>query len=308
MTAPRLDEIKTATPRLLALLEQDYAPQHQRRNALLRDWDKPAYQVLGAAPVLPSWKWTNPYTHPDASLLTIDVNGAWLAAATCVTVAWGPLVHAGAQTGYRRLPGYYYTEIPEGSWADLRIPHPLGTSRHDGTMVWLPEPVMSLLQDLAHRGDWPEIRIYDAWLPDGDIAVRMTRWANEIQRRRLLLIEGGDATRHELADLKVAYAQAVQIMDGSPGKDGKPRCYLRRPDWQHAIKAMHAVNTWRKLYACAQNGHAPAAVREVDAVDFTLEDLIAIQQMTTGDRRGPLRIDQTGRALGAFKIKGGQHT
>lgn len=308
--SPSPQAARPASPRLLALLEGECAPALRGRKALLRGWDKPAYQILGGAPVLPSWKWTNPYTRPEATRITTDVNGAWLAAASCVNVAWGGLVHAGAQTEYRRRPGYYYTQIPEGSWADLRMPHPLGTSRYDAGMVWLPEPVMTLLQDLNRRGDWPDIRIYDAWLPqdtaDGQEgpSVRLSTWVSEVQRQRLALIAGGDETRAQLADFKVAYAQAVEMMHGPLDDQGKPKCYLRRPDWQHAIKAMHAANTWRKAYACALAGHAPAAVGGVDALDFTAEDLIAIQQLTTGERRGPLRIDQSGRSLGALKITG----
>ena len=279
------------SPRLLAMLEGDYLPRARGRDALRRSKTPPPDAVLRSVRV-PSWRWV--YKGPDAKarlaqeMVYLDANAAWLTAASSVNVARDELQHTGPLAFYPRLPGYYQVLIgDEDPWDDVRLMSPLGQAAHREA-VWLPEPVVTLLAELAQKDQWPELVILDSWTSTEKC--RLTAWTNQLRAMRVDLIESGD--KQALARFKVAYSQAVTMIQGDE------QCQMRRADWHHAIRAQHTANLWRKTWKCVNAGHGPIASGKVDALMFTQGDFMAIQQLTPP----PLRLDQSGMTFGTFKV------
>ena len=79
---------------------------------------------------------------------------------------------------------------------------------------------------------------------------------------------------------------------------GHELCTIRRPDWYHAIHAQHRATMWRKLWRAVEAGVGPVRCAAIDAAEFTDA---AYQFILTMDKP-PLRIDNTGRSFGSFKV------
>lgn len=283
-------------PRLLALLEGAYLPTARGRRAYKRP-PQPPDEVLRSVRT-PAWNWT--YHGPDVAeklaqgladgVVNLDANAAYVTSASSVSIARDQLERTGPLDAYHRWPGFYQVELgpqdPWQEWGDTRLMSPLGQGVWR-PVVWLSEPTVTLLTDLAQKDRWPSVTIMDSWTSPEK--ARLTAWTDQLRAMRTELITLGDTAGY--ARFKIAYSQAVQMVKGHK------LCEIQRPDWYHAIHAQHTANLWRKAWNCVKAGHGPLSSGRVDALTFTRSDLDALQNLTPP----PLRIDQSGLAFGTFK-------
>lgn len=282
-------------PRILAALEGPYAPLRRGTEPY---WAPPLPGATWAAYVPAGYQWARPY---EGRAVTLDRSGAWITAASSVTVAHGALDHTG-ETEFSGAPGYY--KIIRHPWHEGdRMPDPLGGIRTDE--VWVPHPIVALLRDLAEQGRWADVAILDSWTGE---PARLREWAsfaNALRDHAIAQHGRGDA----YDAVKTAFAQAVSLMLGYIDEKNGHRawkCRARRPDWRHAIQAQAVASQWRWAddlrRTCPQ--HPPVALRNVDEIVLPAD---ALPIVTTHDRPGgrkPLQLDPLGVALGTFKVKG----
>lgn len=276
-------------PRLLAMLEGDFLPTVRGRKAYKRPTAPPEHILRQVR--TPKWNWH--YQGPDmASLLaqetvTLDANAAYLTSASSATVARDALQHTGPWTKYERHPGFYQLMIDPDAWQSTQFVSPLGEGVHR-EIQWLPEPTVTLLQELVRADLWPPLVIIDSYTSPEK--ARMTKWTDQLRTLRADIILTG--SREDYEAFKVAYSQAVQMLNGSD------KCQIRRHDWYHAIQSQHTANIWRKAWKCVEAGCGPVSSGRVDALTFTKEAFMASQQT----QPPLLRLDQTGLTFGTFKV------
>jgi hypothetical protein len=288
--------------RALDMLTNDYAPTIKGREPFWRPRAAPVTDQVR----VPAWDWTNPALDPDADLVTLDVNAAYLAALSSATFAHGALIHD--DTPHGQAPGFYLVDVH--AWQDHRMPSPLGLQPVDAERVWIAHPTLDVLQALSESeyGYWPDVRIYDAWT--SPTSCRLRKWTSEVRddrreavraRNAAKLADDHDAYAEADADyeaIKLGYSQAVQLMRG-PQEGEKTKSSVHRPDWYATIHAQHAANMWRRAWNCVQVGHGPAWMGATDAIRWTADDLRAIHV-----RCAPmLKMDQTGESIGTLKIR-----
>lgn len=252
---------------------------------------------------VPSWNWTAPLDVPaGADVLTLDANGAYLAAIGSVTIAHAHLSHTGAveePIGPKEvLPGYY--KIREIYWGlDDRIVSPMGedpTTRE----VWIAHPTLILLLELLDQGVIGGLDITDSWT--SRVKTDFLKWAAHMRNVRRDIMDRRDAAEtgpaRQLMDdkyeaFKEGYSVALSMM-----KTGKG-CNTCRPDWATAVYAQHAANTWRKAWKYTATGRPLVRMGSTDEISILAADLPAVMSRP----QPPFRVDETGRALGAMKTK-----
>lgn len=264
----------------------------------------------------PVWRWERPGATAGTELVDLDVNAAYLSAASSLTVAHGALEREHVPA-WAALPGYYL--IDWHPWPAVGdIMSPLGTNDPaDIGPVWVAHPTVGLLVDLAKTGYWPNVVIHDAYTCS--TPARLRKWAETIRDDRAAVIAQRDAAapgsaahasalqRYE--DIKHGYAMAVQMLNtpydppGTPREQQRKRNRAYRPDWYAAIHAQHAANTWRKAWRCLLAGHGPASAGSVDRLTFEVNAFHAIEATAPC----PIRMDPSGSTLGSFKVSGGPY-
>lgn len=276
-------------PRLLALLEGDCLPTLRGRSLLKRGPELPG--ALLRAVRVPTWNWryraADWRDRWDAETVLLDANAAYLSSAASCRVSLNGLTHTGPLTEYNRYPGYYQLGVDPGAWQDMRLMSPLGQAVHRD-MVWLAEPTVTLLSELARVGDWPEFEIHDSWTDTAKVP--LTRWTDELRDMRAVLIESGDRAGYDA--FKIAYSQAIQMLRGDD------KTIMRRADMNDAVRAQHNANIWRKAWNCVKAGHGPLASGRVDALTFRKDDVMALSSLMPP----PIRLDQQDLTFGTFKI------
>lgn len=264
----------------------------------------------------PAWSWRqNRKWQPGAEITTLDVNAAYLAAASSVTLAHGALlpVRGGGDFAnyYAKSPGFYMIDFHE--WMAGLVVSPLGGITRgdlaDHTHMWVAHPTLELLDSLSRDGYWPEVEIRAAFICREKVSLR--KWAEKVRDDRAAVINrmldnpADDDARARYEEIKTGYAVAVQMLLTPPDKKGTPpeqrqkknRAY--RPDWTMAIWAQHAANTWRKAWRAALVGCSPVAMGSVDELTFLREDF---EELGCAERT-PFRLDNTGQTLGSLKVK-----
>lgn len=285
------------TYRALDMLEGHYAPKAGRGRDRRGPYWRPRPAPISSVHT-PAWDWESvSRTDGARGLVTLDVNAAFLAAASSVKVAHGQLEHTGPGMG-QLLPGYY--KIRAHSWPPGSIVSPLG-SAPTKPEIWVAHPTLKLLQDREEEGCWPETMVLDSWTCP--VGVGLQSWTTEVRDDRARALDTMTLTDPQSADyeqakikyeaIKLGYSQAIQLM-----LKGE-KCRAHRPDWVHAIWAQHAANTWRKAWNCEQAGCGPARMANVDELTFDYDDYMAIMAY----EKPPIRVDQTGVTLGSLKIK-----
>lgn len=224
------------------------------------------------------------------TVMTLDCNAAFLAAASTVEVAHGKLDRTKSIAFDPKRPGYWDIEI--FPWQVPSIWSPLGTAQAP-KRAWLTTPTVALLAQLVEAGYWPEIHVYDSWT--ASTKCRLRAWTDLISGHRREALIDGDTERYE--EIKLGYSQAVTTM----GLDKKSLCY--RPDWSQHIRAQHAANMWRKAWKAASYGCPVLASGTVDEVAVTLQGLQIMEEERLKGHRTPIRLDQSGHSLGSFKVK-----
>lgn len=297
----RIDEGKS--PRILDALETDFAPM---RGGRVPFWRPELPGITDIVHTLSGWTWSREY---DGDVVSLDRSGAYIAAASSVTVAHGPLTHTGPLDRFDGRPGYYLVDVHP--WHEEEsLPHPLGRPIKD--QLWVPHPTVALLVDLADAGRWPDVTILDSYTGD---PCRLKDWAQHINALRTHAITGYGRDSDQASAVKESYGMAFSMMLGSWNEAGTGRvwkCKARRPDWTHSIYAQSSATLYR--WADDIRQMVPADLRPVGLknVDELVIPAAALEIVTTTERPGgrkPMVIDADGLRLGSFKVKigGGDH-
>lgn len=305
--APRRVEPAPAAPaaadpddkplRLLKMLETSHAPTRKVGNVLKPPVLCPALPgITGVVHVVAGYAWKRPHR---GKTIRLDRTAAFLSAAASVRVAHGPLEHTGALNAFDRNRAGYYL-ITAHRWAWDHMPNPLGNPR--APEIWVPAPTLQLLVALADQDRWADVDILDSYTAAG---VPLTTWTNSVKAIRASIVGkyGRDSKSYD--DFKVAYSQAITLMIGSdnPGHGRRWKCKAQRPDWTHAIHAQAAANMWRSADSCAAAGAMPVALVNIDELHLEESARPMIEQIITGERVGPIKMDPDGIKLGTFKVK-----
>lgn len=259
---------------------------------------------------LPRWNWRSvKEVPPGQRSLTLDVNGAYFAATGGVDIAHSHLKHSGE---YAALPssnavavGYYLITVPY--WGHTgTIVHPLGdsplTSR---STLWIAHPTLELLLELVEEGAIGDFGILDSWTTTQTTNFRS--WQALLRNTRKELIQDLRAFHPQGAPpecvcrtcemydkFKTGYSAALSMM-----LTGE-KCKSRRPDWAHAVQAHATASTWRKAWRFTLMPDVTLlAMGDTDEITILERDLALV----TARSRPPFRVDMSGLALGAFKIK-----
>lgn len=254
---------------------------------------------------VPNWSWRHPdyEKHDPADLVTLDVNGAYLAVLSGAKLSLSALKHTGPlKYPDHRLPGYYLVDVHR--WQDTRIVSPLGDSKL-GAKVWITAPTLEILQQLSGE-NWPETVVHDSWTaPEerngrGHGVTRLANWAAWLKELREAALDSGDPEYRE--DVKDAYGAAINMLLGNAeGADRKSK--IRRPDWNRTIRAAHSANQWRKAWRSLARGCEVLAMGNTDELTYHHDHVEILAKLATEDPKAPIKFDLTGRQLGAFKIK-----
>lgn len=240
-------------------------------------------------------------------LVELDANGAFVAAATSSTFAHCALENTGPlDLSSGAIPaGYLLVDVHQ--WQLGAPGSPLGSKRprlDANGRVWVPHTVYAVLRDLVHGaswtegGHWPDATVYDSWTAD---SVRFTDWAKVVRDTRAAAKIGGD--EHIQERIKIAYSQAVQMWatdhdpKGTPADKRKKKNKAYRPDWYAALRGQHFANMFRRAYQCTILGHPPLRISSTDSMVMREVDMMALLRR----EKSPLRLDETGIALGTFK-------
>lgn len=261
---------------------------------------RPAQPTCTKSVFLPAWSWQRAdYAEfGQEQRITLDVNGAYLAAASSAVFAHGALIHD-AGPGVQ-APGYY--QITVHPWTRTDIVSPLGTAHIPGDRVWVAHPTALLLQQLSlgEEPSWPSLDVHDAWTATE--TMRLRRWTEAVQIDRLLAIQdraaGVEGAAQRYKDIKDGYSIAVQMFRG-PAEGEKTRSKILRPDWYATVHAQHAASTWRKAWNALLAGCGPIRMGSTDAITWPVDAFAELQFRS----KPIIRIDSTGETLGAFKVR-----
>jgi hypothetical protein len=292
-----------------------FIPTLHKEAARLKPWKRDGLPVCAeTAHVIEG------YTHQRddyrGPVTVFDRNGAWVGSAGSALVAHGALEHTGEcdPAATMTAPGYYLmTAYP---WTEPGMPSPLG-STEPGTQVWIPAPTAGLLAELANAGRWPDATASDSWT---GTPITLAAWGRLIRELRRYALErhGYDSGAYQAA--KDAISMSLAMWTGELADDSaRPvrvwkKCKTERIDWRHQIITNSAAFTWRAMDRCRQmaGGNpdlAPIGLRNKD--ELLIPDNGAAELVTTtpypGGNRPPVRVDNTGVALGTFKVKSREH-
>lgn len=305
------------TPRMfqaLRILEKEVPPTLYGHAPYWRPPVTPPSRTV----LIPSWNWRS--VHADGELpeddqpITVDINGAFLAALGAVQVAHGKLVRKGAidsrafQPRFETTvwPGYYRIEVIRWAFSGTLV-SPLGDSARLETdsQVWVSHPTLVLLLELLAENSIGDLIITDSWVAQENRRIDFRDWSARLKQTRnelldAMLTEHGtdrpaDCTCEpcaKYAAFKEGYGAAFSMM-----LTGE-KCTTYRPDWAHAVYAQHAAAAWRKAWKLSAIGPV-LSMGAVDEITLLNCDLIkAIQKP-----KPPVRWDPTGRQLGHLKRK-----
>jgi hypothetical protein len=294
----------------LKILERNPAYQPTRYNR--EPYWRPPVTEPSKDCYIPTWNWrsVNADTIPAGALAaTLDVNGAFLGAMATVSIAHSHLAPTGKidwPMGPRDVqPGYYRIVVPYWAFSGT-IVHPLGDSARLQTDVdvWVAAPTLVLLLELLEANALGDVAILDSYT--ANVATDLRKWQGRLKEIRAGLLDDRDAEHPDsIPDdcecpacsaynaFKTGYSAALSMMLTGD------KCATRRPDWSHTVYAAHAANQWRKAWRYTGTGHTLLAMGEVDTITVIAQDLPAALNRP----KPPFRMDESGRALGAFKTK-----
>lgn len=301
-----MTETETENPRMFAALR---ILEHTAKPLVFGHepyWRAPVTPASKSA-FVPSWNWTGIHTDlPEGETpVTLDYNGAFLAALGSVQVAHSQLKHTGELDAWDMrprdvLPGYYLIE--NFHWAfDGTIVSPLGdsallrTERH----LWIAGPTLVLLLELLAEGTIGDVIITDSYTAERKCDFR--EWSKRLKVARNGLMdniakadmpETIHAAKERYRAFKEGYGAAFAMM-----LTGKI-CRTYRPDWAHAVYAQHAATSWRKAWRFSAVGPL-LSLGAVDEITVLPSDLQKAVMMP----KPPVKLDPHGRQLGHLKVK-----
>lgn len=285
--------------RLLRMLESSLSPTVRHH---LPFWRAPMPGIVWGAHVVSGYAWSRPWS---GDVVSIDRNGAFLAAVCSVDVVHGDYARTGA-CEYAKRPGYYQVRVYP--WYESTMPPPLRSVNTD--TVWVPEPTYRLLSDLTAQDRWPDDTILDSYT---GIPVRLKKWGNFIRDKRADILSNHGPTSSQYLDLKQTFGQSLSLMLGedNPGHGRKWRCKAARPDWTHHIQAQASAMLWRHAdrirLMCRDYLRGPrpgpVAMRNIDEIVLPAESLAVLPLPGDhSDMLGP-KLDNSGLRIGTYKIK-----
>lgn len=259
--------------------------------------------------LIPAWNWRSIHQPaPGQKMLTLDVNGAYMAATGSVIIAHGPLKHTG-EWDYLPEPqqvatGYYKITVPYWAFSGT-IVSPLGDSaRVKESSVWVAHPTLILLLEILEEGGLGDFGITDSWTCATQTNWRA--WQARLKAVRIQVLAEREAHHNgaaptgcdcypcaKYAAFKEGYSAAFSMM-----LTGE-KCTTSRPDWAHAVFAEHAASSWRKAWRFTGTGRPLLSMGATDEITIIAEDL----DQALNRPKPPFRYDPTGRNLGAFKPK-----
>lgn len=268
--------------------------------------------------LIPSWNWMGVHANEipeDEQPITVDINGAFLAALGAVQVGHAQLVNMGP-TDARNFagprfetsvwPGYYRIEIVRWAFSGTLV-SPLGDSARLETEgeVWVAHPTLILLLELLAENSIGDLIITDSYVVKDNRRCDFRAWSAKLKDARNKLLDDIQAshpdgrpegcTCHACARyraFKEGYGAAFSMM-----LTGE-KCQTRRPDWAHAVYAQHAAAAWRKAWRLSAIGPV-LSMGAVDEITVLNSDLVKAVQKP----KPPVRWDPSGRILGHLKEK-----
>lgn len=255
---------------------------------------------------IPHWNWLSVHEAPEGDdTITLDANGAFLAAIGAVKVAHAQLQHLGAIHDLPEprdvAPGYYRVQVPTWAFSGT-IVSPLGDSSRIQTedSLWVAAPTLTLLIELYEQGALGSITIYDAWI--STVTTEFREWSSTLRALRTTRLDTiahaqTDAARSAAEDqydaFKEGYSAALSMM-----LTGE-KCKTRRPDWTHTVYAHAAAAMWRKAWKWTDCGYPLISMGATDEITVLAEHLPQVMSRP----KPPFKYDPTGRQLGALKPK-----
>ncbi|MFB7129813.1 MULTISPECIES: hypothetical protein [Streptomycetaceae] len=288
----------------LSILERQTPPARYGREPFWRAPVTPPSRDV----YIPHWNWIGIHEIPaDREALTLDANGAYLAAIGAVQVAHSHLketggIHHGEYPSPRQvLPGYYRVRTPYWAFSGT-IVSPLGDSSRTETeeSLWVAHPTLQLMLELHEQGALADVVIYDSWT--SDVRTDFRDWSATLRELRLTRLDAidqaqTDATRKAAEDqydaFKEGYSAALSMM-----LTGE-KCRTRRPDWNHAVLAHASAAMWRKAWRWTETGRPLISMGATDEITVIGADLPEVMSKP----KPPFKYDPTGRQLGALKPK-----
>jgi hypothetical protein len=266
---------------------------------------------------IPAWTWSADYRElPEGDTpVTLDCNGAFLAAIGAVDVAHSELKHHGEMDAWaldprRVLPGYYLIDVIGWAW-DASIVSPLGNLRKypEHARIWVAAPTLVLLLELLAQGHIGDVIISDSYAAERRTNFRGTStrpgWAQRLRTARNGLLDNRHKAHPEgvpegctclscarYQAFKEGYGAALSMM-----LTGE-KCKTRRPDWAHAVYAHYAAAAWRKAWRFSI-GAPLLGMANCDELTVLEADLNKAVLSATP----PLKLDPSGRLLGHYKRK-----
>jgi hypothetical protein len=292
--------------RALAMLEKQYPPLYNGFEPL---WRAPQTPARIGNVLTPSWNWTGSGEIAEEDTpVTLDINAAFLSAAGAVEVSRSQLIRKGPIDAHRIpprfetnvWPGYYRIVVPPWKWPDIVSPLGNGDLAKVGTQVWIAHPTLVLLLEMLETEYLGELQITDAWVSNKRCNFR--DWTKALRAARMQLLDQRDkadtdeaieAAKLRYKMFKQGYGSAFSMMLTGKG------CHTKRPDWAHAVYAMHAATAWRKVWRVSAIGPV-LWMGEIDA--FTIGRQTLAKAVTKAPTP-PLKLDPTGRLHGYVKEK-----
>ncbi len=188
---------------------------------------------------------------------TYDAVSQYLAAAGSVYLPVGELHYAVGGEFDPRRGGYWQIELP--AWNQPLMPHPAGNHHTErAPAVWVTNPTMVLLLELAEQGVVAAPRVLSSWTGS---TLRALRSWQEILREALIRSDDDRHGPEIRRALKATYAEAIGLMGREGGR-------VFRPDWRHTLIAAARTNLFRKMWNIARlEGRYPVRIK-VDAVTY----------------------------------------
>lgn len=255
---------------------------------------------------IPSWNWEAGYRElPEGEQkVTLDCNGAFMAALGSAPIAHGELKHTGELDAWgiaprAVLPGYYL--VDNITWAfDATIVSPFGNTVRlpEQGRTWIAAPTLVLLLELLDEGSLGNVIISDSWTSARRADFR--EW-----NKRLKVARNGLLDNIAKADTEEAIAAAEARYDAFKEGYGSAFsmmltgkiCKTHRPDWAHQVYAQHAATSWRKAWRYSA-GAPLLAMGDTDTLTILEADL----QKAVLSAKPPIKLDPSGRMLGHYKV------
>lgn len=241
--------------------------RHQQQPAPLTEMTRTEYHFLneGLAQTI-----TSGYVH------CYDVNRAYLAGAIAADLAHSPLYHTGRTEKFHpQVAGLWQVEVPV--WNDKRMPHPMGSNRTPGDVVWITTPTLTLVQQLSEQGVIVMPSVLDSYTAppfpsrDGKKPVprtkRLTReWGVAINQAIMQCdLESSPAEAEQLrAAFKGCYQQSIN------GLWSTSKSLIFRSDWFYTADAVTGANLYRKAWSTGigSEERSPLYIGNVDCVHY----------------------------------------